>query len=446
MTADSMTADPGRPVALPAPLQLWGGVEGSVVRVGDAWRDQVRETGHQDRIGDLDRVAALGIRTLRYPVLWERCAEGPAWCGWEWHDERMGRLRDLGIAPIAGLVHHGSGPPGRDPLDAGWAEGLAEHAALAAARYPWVRDWTPVNEPLTTARFAALYGFWHPHAATEAAFEAMVFIQCRAVLLCMRAIRERIPDARLVQTEDLGRTFSTPPLAYQAAHENERRWLSLDLLCGRVDRSHPAWDRFADLGFPPAWIDEFRGGGAAPNLLGINHYVTSDRFLDHRTGLYPPRLRGGNGRDAYVDTEAARMDLPAPLTGWEARLREAWRRYGRPMAVTEAHLACVDEAESVRWLAEAWAAAHALRAEGADIRAVTAWSLFGAVDWDSMLRQSRGHYEAGVWDARTNPPRPTRLAAAMASLAQTGRCDDPALAQPGWWRRDDRLHATARRA
>jgi len=435
-----------RRAAHAAPLQLWGGIESSVVHVGDAWRDQVRETGHQDRIGDLDRIAAIGVRTLRYPVLWERCAAGPAWCGWEWHDERLGRLRTLGISPIVGLVHHGSGPPGRHHLDPDWAEGLAGHAALASARYPWVRDWTPVNEPLTTARFSGLYGLWHPHAAAEMAFEAMVFIQCRAVLLSMRAIRKQIPDARLVQTEDLGRVFSTPRLAYQAAHENERRWLSLDLLCGRVDRAHPAWHRFVALGFPSSWIDEFRDGGAAPDLLGINHYVTSDRFLDHCTSLYPARLRGGNGRDAYVDTEAARMDLPPQATGWEARLREAWQRYGRPMAVTEAHLGCDDEDEQVRWLAEAWQAAQVLRDEGADIRAVTAWSLFGAMDWDSMLRHDRGRYEAGVWDVREDPPRPTRLAAAAASLARTGRFESPALAQLGWWRRDDRFHVVARRA
>jgi len=441
-----MTGQPDCLAAYAAPLQLWGGVECSVVRVGDTWRDQVRETGHQDRPGDLSRIASLGITTLRYPVLWERCAAGPASCGWPWHDHRLDRLRALGITPIVGLVHHGSGPPGRHHLDADWAEGLAEHAALVAERYPWVEAWTPVNEPLTTARLAGLYGLWHPHATAEIAFVAMVFNQCRAVLLAMRAIRKRIPGARLVQTEDLGRVFSTPRLAYQAAHENERRWLSLDLLCGRVDRSHPAWDRFIALGFPSVWIDEFRGGDAAPDLLGINHYVTSDRVLDHRTSLYPARLRGGNGRDAYVDREAARMDLAPGTTGWEARLQEVWRRYRRPMAVTEAHLGCVDEDEQVRWLMEAWRAAQALRAEGADVRAVTAWSLFGAVDWDSMLRRDRGRYEPGVWDARETPPRPTRLAAAVASLARTGQFEDPALAQAGWWRRDDRFHAATRRS
>ncbi|MGI4955127.1 MAG: family 1 glycosylhydrolase [Janthinobacterium lividum] len=429
-----------------ASLQLWGGVECSVVRIGDTWRDQVRETGHHDRLDDLDRIAALGIRTLRYPILWERCTPGPAHAGWAWHDERLERMRALGITPIAGLVHHGSGPPGTNPLDPDWAEALAAYAAQAAKRYPWIRHWTPVNEPLTTARFAAMYGYWHPHTRTPAAFELMLFNQCRAVLLAMRAIRRHVPDAVLVQTEDLGRVFSTPCLAHQAEHDNARRWLSLDLLYGWVDRDHPAWKRFAALGIPLQWLDELRSGEAAPDLLGINRYVTSDRFLDHRTALYPAGQHCDNGRDSYVDIEAVRMDLSPDLLGWEPRLREAWRRYGRPMAVTEAHLACTDPVEPVRWLLEAWRAALALRAEGVDLRAVTAWSLFGAVDWDTMLREGNKRYEPGLWDARADPPRPTPLAEAAASLARTGAFGGLGSDGQGWWRSRDRLHAAARRA
>src|SRR5215211_2557381 len=66
-----------------------------------------RSAGHYGRIGDLDAVAALGFRELRYPVLWEHVApDRPGECDWRWHDERLGRVRDLGMAPIAGLVHH----------------------------------------------------------------------------------------------------------------------------------------------------------------------------------------------------------------------------------------------------------------------------------------------------------------------------------------------------
>jgi beta-glucosidase/6-phospho-beta-glucosidase/beta-galactosidase len=442
----------GRPHAEAAeaasPPELWGGVECSVVRVGAGWRDQVVETGHHGRAGDLDLIAAAGIRTLRYPVLWERVApDQPDRCDWRWCDERLGRLRDLGIAPVVGLVHHGSGPRYTDLLDPGFAAGLAAHAAHAAVRYPWVEAWTPANEPLTTARFSGLYGHWYPHRRDEASMLHMVANQCRAVLLAMRAIRRAIPLARLVQTEDIGRVFSTARLAYQAEYENGRRWLSLDLLCGRVDRSHPWRPRLLAAGVPARHLDELATGEAAPDVIGVNHYVTSDRFLDHRTGLYPLHVRGGNGRDSYADTAAVHMDLPAAATGWAARLDEVWRRYRRPLAITEAHLGDEPE-EQVRWLMEAWEAAVALRRAGADLRAVTAWALFGLVDWDCLLCRSRGRHEPGAWDARGGadggpPPHPTPLAEAVAALAQGRAFAHPCLDTPGWWRRDERLHPGA---
>jgi dTDP-4-dehydrorhamnose reductase len=59
------------------------------------------------------------------------------------------------------------------------------------------------------------------------------------VVLAMQAIRRVTPLAQLVQTDGLGRTFSTPLLGYQADFENERRWLTYDLLCGRMNRKHP---------------------------------------------------------------------------------------------------------------------------------------------------------------------------------------------------------------
>lgn len=173
------------------------------------------------RLDDLDRFAELGIRALRYPVLWERTA--PDGCArFAWADARLGRLRDLGVRPIVGLVHHGSGPPRTSLLDPSFAEGLARFARAVAERYPWVEDYTPVNEPLTTAHFSGLYGHWYPHGRDGRAFVRALLTQCRAIAAAMCAVREINPRARLVQTEDLGRTFSTLLLAYQAQHENHR--------------------------------------------------------------------------------------------------------------------------------------------------------------------------------------------------------------------------------
>ena len=187
-----------------APLELWAGYECTLNRVGDSQHDQLELTGHYGRLDDLDRLAELGVRTIRYPILWERIerlrASGAPFA---WPDAAMERLRALGIEPIVGLVHHGSGPFGTSLLDDGFAEGLAAFARTVAERYPWVRRYTPVNEPLTTARFSALYGVWYPHGSSEALFVRALIVQCRATVLAMREIRKVNPDAKLVQTDDL---------------------------------------------------------------------------------------------------------------------------------------------------------------------------------------------------------------------------------------------------
>jgi dTDP-4-dehydrorhamnose reductase len=421
-------------------LELWGGLECTVVRIGDDFRDQSIETGHRERLDDLDRIAALGIRTVRYPVLWESVApEGPDSAEWTWQDERLARLRELGIRPIAGLCHHGSGPRYTNLLDDAFPEHLARYAAMTAERYPDIELYTPVNEPLTTARFSALYGHWYPHARDYQSFLRALVNECKATVLAMRAIRRVRPDAKLVQTDDFGKTFSTPQLAYQAEHDNERRWLTFDLLCGRVDREHPFWGWFLYSGVPEADLELFLEGDAAPDIIGINHYLTSERFLDQRLRRYPEHLWGGNGRHRFADAEAVRMPLPADEIGPAARLREVWERYHRPIAITEAHHGCTRD-EQLRWLVEVWDAANTVRAEGADIRAVTVWSLFGTVDWNSLLTQRNAAYEPGPFDVRGPEPRRTALAHAAEALATTATYDHPVLDEPGWWKRDARFY------
>lgn len=426
------------------PLELWGGVECTVVRIGDDYRDQLVETGHAVRLADLDEIAKLGIRTVRYPIVWERVApDDPERLEFGWHDERLRRLRDLGIRVIGGLVHHGSGPRYTSLLDPDFAEKLGRYAARVAERYPWIDQWTPVNEPLTTARFSCMYGHWYPHRQSYPDFLLALVNECAGSLAAMRAIRAVNPEALHVATEDLGRTWSTRRLAYQAAHENHRRWLSLDLLMGRVDRDHVFRRTLIDAGADEALLADLESGEAAPDIIGINHYLTSERFLDDRLDLYPGQPVGSNGRHDYVDVEAVRMPHLAGKTGPAARLREAWERYGVPLAVTEVHHGCTRE-EQLRWFAEVWQAAKTVRSEGADVRAVTLWSLFGNVDWRSLLTRREGIYDVGAFDTRGGQTRPTLIAKAAARLATGEALDHPLLEGSPWWRRPERFYRGAR--
>ena len=415
-------------------LELWAGPECTVNRVGDTWRDQLAETGFAQRLDDIDRIASLGIRRIRLPLLWERCAtDTPRVFDWGWSDARVQRLRACGMDCVAGLVHHGSGPATTSLLAPNFAADLAQYAGAVARRYPDLSAYTPVNEPTTTARFSGLYGVWYPHHGDDASFVRALLNQQHATVLAMRAIREVNSAAQLVQTEDLGFTHATPALQYQADFENERRWLGFDLLCGLVDPAHPFWNYLRRHGATERELIEFVDAPCPPDITGINYYVTSQRFLDDRLDLYCAGMRAGNGRDRYVDVETVRVH-GGLLDGVSARLKEVWERYRRPVALTEAHIGCTRE-EQLRWLKQSWDAAQALRSAGADVRAVTAWAAFGTMDWDSLVTETKGRYEPGLWDVRSPQPRPTALAHLARQLAQGSTGRHPVAGGHGWWQR-----------
>jgi dTDP-4-dehydrorhamnose reductase len=423
-------------------LELWGGYECTVNRVGDRWFDQTHLSGHEDRIEDLEQFAALGIRSLRYPALWERISPtSPAEADFRWTDERLGELRRLGINPIVTLCHHGSGPRYTSLVEESFAPGLAGHAAAVAARYPWVRDWTPVNEPLTTARFSALYGLWYPHATDERLFWTALLNEIDATRLAMKEIRKINPDARLIQTDDLGYCHATAPLQCDADYQNERRWMAWDLLFGMVVPGHALWDRIAAHGLADR-LSTIAADPCPPDVVGINHYLSSERLMDHRVERYPHRSVAD--RTVALCAGVPKIDVDAirnreeGVLGLPALIEQAWSRYGRTLAITECHNGATRE-EQVRWFTQVWEEAEELRRKGVDLCAVTAWALLGSHDWNRMVTRFIGHYETGVYDVRTGPPRPTLLASVLKALACGEKPSHPAIAGPGWWRRRTRL-------
>jgi len=423
------------------PLELWGGLECTVNRVRDDYFHQLDRNGHASRADDIARFASLGIRAIRYPVLWERTApDGVHAADWSWPDERLNALRAHGITPIAGLIHHGSGPRHTSLVDPAFAEQLAEYAGAVAARYPWIEYYTPVNEPCTTARFAGLYGVWYPHGRDDRTFVQALLNQCRAVVLAMRAIRAVNPDAKLVQTDDLGKTYSTPEMATVAEFYNERRWLAWDLLCGMVGPEHALWSYLTKTGIPAEEFLWFRDNPCPPDVIGVNYYVTSERWLDHRPDRYPAHHRGVADGIPCADIEASRA-LATPTAGIAPLLHEIWDRYHIPLAVTEAHIDANRE-DQLRWLLEIWEAGKEVRANGVDLRAVTVWSLLGSFDWNSLVTCNNGYYEPGPFDVRTPEPRPTAVARMMRELSAGAPLSHPVLRGQGWWRRPGRWLCT----
>lgn len=417
-------------------LEVWGGAEYTCNRVEDHYFDQMALSGHDHRVSDLEHFRDLGITSLRTGLLWERHDLDPSW---RWADARMAAMRRSGLRPIVGLLHHGSGPAHTSLIDSSLPQQLAAYAGSVAARYPWIDAYTPINEPNTTARFSCLYGFWYPHHKSRHSFVCALLNQVKATVLSMRAIREVRPDAQLIQTDDVGRIYSTPELASTCDLLNERRWLQIDLLCGRVDHHHPLFDYLQSSGISDDEILWFRDNPCPPSVLGLNYYLTSDRFLDHRIELHHGVPLCDEGR--FLNLEAVRCREEG-IAGFESLLLEADARFGLPTAITEVHLGdSVDQ--QIRWAIEAWDGALRAREAGAQVVAITFWALLGSYFWSSLVTRDNGHYEPGIFDLRQTANdgelHPTALAELVRQLARGEQPTHLATARKGWWHHESRL-------
>jgi len=334
-------------------VEIWGGIESTINRVGDEYLDQSIYSGHYNRDNDVELIASLGIKMIRYPVLWEKHQpEKDTVIDWSFVERNLLRLKELQVEPIAGLVHHGSGPKFVNFFDGSFEQGVADYAKQVARKFPWLEYYTPINEPLTTARFCGLYGHWYPHKSSAYCFYKILLSECKATVMAMQAIREINPDAKLIQTEDLGKVYSTPLLKYQADFENERRWLSYELITGTLTREKRMWSFLTGLGIQEEELNYFLEHNCKPHIAGFNYYITSERYLDENLQKYPTHVHGGNGRHQYADVEVVRVPYPEK-TGPMVLIREAWERLNLPIAITECHIHCTRE-EQMRWYADMW--------------------------------------------------------------------------------------------
>ncbi len=417
--------------------ELWAGLECSYNRIHGRYGDQLDYCGHYRRgVKDIESIAQLGVSAVRYPVIWERYHNASD-ISWSWLTRQLNSLRYYKIKPIVGLLHHGSGPIHASLNDPCFPGELEKYAARVAATFPWLEYFTPINEPLTTARFCGLYGFWYPHLKHAKSFAEILLNEMKAIVLAMRAIRKVNPAAKLIQTEDLGKTFSTELLRYQADFENERRWLTNDLLCGFVSPGHAMWDYFLWLGISQELLEFFLQNPCKPDLIGVDYYITSERFLDETPGRYPSHTYGSNGKHRYADVEAIRVQHNGKH-GASVLLKECWDRYKIPTAVTEIHINGTPE-DQIAWFSYIWETCLQLKSQGIEIRAATAWALFGSYGWSKLLTENFREYECGVFDVSSGIPVSTPYTEFLKNLTKHPHFKPSASHVPGWWQSSERF-------
>ena len=369
-------ADTPRPLLADVPGPIWAlGIEDTFVPHPAARTGRVLDayvlTGH-DRLwrSDLQLVADIGVRWLRYGIPWYRVNPAPGVWDWTWTDEVLPYLvEDLGIRPILDLVHYGA------PL---WLEGtflspdyparVAEYADAVADRYGHlIRQWTPLNEPRVHAHFAGRASAWPPYRRGERGFCQLFVALARGMARTVDALRSCVPDAELVHVEAMS-IVESADAAHRAEVDRrlELQFLALDLVEGRVDAGHPLHEWLVRHGVSPDDLAELERPGRRMDIYGGNFYPQASCWVIDGPAERP---RSKRRRGTAEDLEHA--------------LRTAATRTDRPVLLTETSVFGGVPARR-RWLDAVAGSTTRLRDDGVPLLGVTWFPAFSLFSWDYL--------------------------------------------------------------
>lgn len=397
------------------------GIECSAPRVGAGVRlDELRKTGHWERTDeDIALVADFGIRHLRYGIPFHVVDHDPGSRDWAWTDAAMDSLRRHGIEPIVDLLHFGVPDDLWGVGDPSLPDRFARYADAFARRYPWVRYYTPVNEPLVCAVFSGALGMWNEQGRSDDALVAAIDALSASQAVGMEAIRQVRPDALFIGS-DACETYSAaePDAEPLAAFLNERRFVAWELAYGRSPSpTVRGWlGRHGMTDARLAWFEET--GSDQGCIVGLDYYRGNEWRVraDGRTG--PARRRRGFARLA----------------------REYHDRLSLPFMLSETN---IEGPMTGRWLAEIWDDALRLREDGLPIRGVCWYGFVDHVDWDTALTRDRGRVNHCGLVGLDRRPHPWGLTyRGLARGVAEGRYDRLGSATSRRYTREDAAPAT----
>ncbi len=345
----------------------------------------VLETTHHLEFwkADLRRLCDAGIRELRYPVPWHRIEREHGQWDWKWIDGPIRFMQEIGLEPILDPLHHVSFP---DWLNEGFANPkfpylYSRFVRCIAERYPWVKRYTVVNEPLPTLVLCAFTGDWYPHRRSDQDFVTMAVHVARAICLASTALHSIDPAIELVHIDacEHHRALDSASEAW-VEHANYRRFLFHDLVLGNVDAAHPLLTYLERHGFTTEQREWFADHAVPIDVIGLDYYAHSEMDWAWCSQNNRPTLR--------FPCSKAR--------GFAAVASDYVERFGLPILLSETNIGG-SVRDRVTWLKFMEEQAEQL-AEVADFRGFCWFPSIDATDWDSLCTvANRNVCPMGIW-------------------------------------------------
>jgi beta-glucosidase/6-phospho-beta-glucosidase/beta-galactosidase len=258
---------------------------------------------------------------------------------------------------------------------------FAEYAGEVAARYPWVRAYTPVNEIYVSARNSGWDGLWNERLRTERGFVTALKHLVAANLLAGAAIVRHCPNALFIQSESAEYTHhvvASP--SHEVKLRNKLIFLSLDLLYSKS----PDADVLMFCHDNGLTRDEFmwfmRTAPAGFQVMGNDYYGHNEKLL----------LPDGS------------VTYGEDVLGWYLITLRYYHRYYKPVMHTETSTPFPER--NAQWLWKQWTNVLRIRRDGIPVVGFTWYSLTDQVDWDTQLAERHGRVNAcGLYDLDRRP-------------------------------------------
>ena len=378
------TVGRGLPSGAPGNFMFATGIECSYPTIdhGKTRRDLLEECGHYARWEeDLGLVKDLGLKVLRYGLPYHKTHLGPGRYDWEFADAALNEINRLGITPILDLLHFGVPDWLGNFQNPELPVHFAEYCGAVAARYPWVRYYTPVNEIYVTAKFSAKEGVWNEQLKSDEAFVTAMKHLVAASIMGNQQIARHRPDCVIVQSESAEYTHElraerTPRIQL----DNKLRFLSLDLLYAH----HPDGEvcgYLRDNGMSAKEYEWFMvGEPPGYQIMGNDYY----------------------GRNERIILPKGEIITSVDVMGWYHITHEYYRRYCKPVMHTETNV--FDSEQAPTWLWKQWVNVLQMRKAGVPVLGFTWYSLIDQIDWNIGLIRKEGTVNAcGLFDLDRKP-------------------------------------------
>ncbi len=324
-------------------------------------RDLIAQTQHREHaLEDYRLLQQLGIAVSREGVPWPQVAQRYGGYDFSPIAPMVDAMRQTRITPIWDLCHYGY-PDGLDPFSpdfkqqfSAYCRATAEHVARLL---PGPYFFTPINEITFFSFCGGEWGWVAPFCKTRDQREKLREALCGAAIAGVKALREVLPDARMVHVDPIVQVIAPPErpdLIEAAANETMvdtfRAW---DILFGK---------ECPELGGSPEVLD----------IVGANNYSFGQmEYREH--GPHQALPPGHPGIQ--------------PLC---VLLHRIWDRYRRPMVIAETSGMGTGRAD---WLRDVVNEAMAAVNQGMDLHGICLYPAVDMPDWHTSEWLHNGLYD-----------------------------------------------------